>query len=260
MSSSKAEAAVKVGSAIQFAEIGCRILPADGKNPGGFLGKGWQDQATRDPAVIEQWWNQWPNANIAALSDNAFLPIDVDDPGSWDAFCAAHTPSPPTPHYLTGGKPGRARWLFQLPARLPQRRMIAPGVELRHSTTSNLVVIVPPGINPDSGERYEWLAALDEVPIAPIPTDWLQATSIPRPAERPAGEWVERFCRDYTTGCGETHPSTMALAAYLVRKLGSGEVALELLLAWNQRRCKPPKPEEEIVRQVRWAVCKEAGR
>ena len=102
-----------------------------------------------------------------------------------------------------------------------------------------------------------------------MPATWLEQgrrdgkAEAPRgatPAGRPAGEWVGRFCRDYVTGGGETHPATMSMAAYLVRRLGNGQLALELLLAWNERRCRPPKPEHEIVEQVRWAVQREAGR
>jgi hypothetical protein len=52
----------------------------------------------------------------------------------------------------------------------------------------------------------------------------------------------------------------MAAAAYLVRLTGSGQVTLELLRGWNARRWKPPKPDKEIVEQVRWAVKREAAR
>lgn len=49
------------------------------------------------------------------------------------------------------------------------------------------------------------------------------------------------------------------MAGFLVRKLQSGRIALELLLAWNQRHCKPPKPEREIIEIVAWATRREAG-
>ena len=120
-----------------------------------------------------------------------------------------------------------------------------------------MVCIVPPGRNPDTGRELEWTTGLDGAPLAPFPSAWLERGHTPQPV-RPASEWVARFCHDYTTGCGETHPATMSMAAYLVRKLGSGQLALELLLGWNQRRCRPPKPEAEIREQVLWAARREA--
>jgi hypothetical protein len=68
----------RVAAALRFAALGCRIAPAAGKNPGGYLGEEWQRKATRDPDLIAAWWQAWPLANVAILPDRALLPVDVD--------------------------------------------------------------------------------------------------------------------------------------------------------------------------------------
>ncbi len=201
---------------------------------------------------------------MAILGDRALLPVDVDNPDAFRRFQDEHGEAPRTPRYLSGGDGGRERVLFRYPgdaALARVDRMLTTGVQLRHSNASALVCIVPPGRNPDTGRELEWTVGLDDAPLADIPAAWL---TVARPAAgalavTPAGDWVRVFGRDYAAGQGECHPATMKMAAYLVRKLGSGQLALELMLGWNARRCKPPKPEAEIVEQVRWAVRKEAG-
>lgn len=251
----------RIAGALRFAGLGCRIAPAAGKNPGGYLGNIWQRQASRDPDLIRAWWEAWPAANVAILPDRALLPLDVDDPISFERFQLEHGWAPLTPRYLTGGDGGRERLLFAFPGEKALEgvdRKLAEGVQLRHSHKTAMVCIVPPGRNLDTGRELQWTIGLDDAPLAVCPTAWLERAAPPADG-RPAGEWVERFCRDYVSGCGETHPSTMSMAAYLVRRLGSGQLALELLLGWNQRRCHPPKPEREIREQVLWAAQREAA-
>jgi hypothetical protein len=94
-----------------------------------------------------------------------------------------------------------------------------------------------------------------------LPDAWL--AGLRREAGKPVrstSEWAEIFGTDIVTGNGVCHPTMVSMAGYLVRKLQSGQVALELLLAWNQRRCKPPKSEAEIAELVAWTVRQEANR
>lgn len=66
-----------------------------------------------------------------------------------------------------------------------------------------------------------------------------------RPA-RPMSHWAQIVTRTYVTGCGETHPDVLSLAGWLMEKLRSREVVLELLLPWSREHHKPPKPAREI--------------
>jgi hypothetical protein len=245
----------RLEAAIEFAEIGCRVVPCLGKNPGRLLGGDWQLRASRDTDVLCGWWQRWPDANVGILGDTVLIPLDVDDPESFERFQAEHGAAPPTPRYLTGGAPGRERLLFKHPGGTVEPKL-ADGVQLRRG---NLMSLVPPSVHPDTGVVTEYTTALDEVPIAPVPAAWLKRVRPGVHPAKPRSHWAELVSRHYRTGCGETHPDVVSLAGYLVKKLGSGRVALELLLGWNQRHCHPPKPEREIVDIVAWAAKKEAG-
>ncbi len=247
----------------EFAALGCDIGPAAGKNPGGYLGDRWQDKATRDPGpdrrLVETVAARRTSAS--SLDGRSFRSTSMTRraSGASKRRTAGRRSHPATcPAAPTGI---RERLLLAFPgdeALERADRKLCPGVQLRWSHDTNLVCIVPPGINPDTGRSLEWIVGLDDAPLAPFPTAWLERASAPT-AGRPASEWVEKFCRDYVSGSGETHPATMSMAAYLVHKLGSGQLALELLLGWNQRRCHPPKPEREIRDQVLWAARREAS-
>jgi hypothetical protein len=253
----------RIDAALRFAALGCRIAPAAGKNPGGYLGAGWQHKATRDdPDLIAAWWKAWPAANVAILPDRALLPLDVDDPVSFKRFQTEHGPAPRTPRYLTGGDGGRERLLFAFPGDgvlSRADRKLCDGVQLRWSHNTSMVCIVPPGRNPDTGRELRWTIGLDEALRAPIPPAWLERVTTPKPGQ-PASYWAEIVTRDYHTGCGDTHPDMLKLAGWLMHRLRCGEVVLELLLGWNERRCKPPKPASEIESLVAWVAKREAGR
>jgi hypothetical protein len=92
-----------LAAALEFAEIGVRVVIVQGKNPGGFLGRHWEQQATRDPAVLCGWWERWPDVNVGILGDAVLLPLDVDNPDSFERFQAEHGQAPPTPRFYTGG-------------------------------------------------------------------------------------------------------------------------------------------------------------
>lgn len=255
-----------LASALEFAQLGCRVVPCVGKNPGGRLGNDWQHKATRDESTLRAWWGCWPNDNVGVVPDRACVPLDVDNPAGFERFQGDRGPAPTTPRYYTGGAepPGRERLLLAWDERIQHAdRKLADGLQLRHwKPGSVLMSVVPPSIHPDTGVELEWRIGLDEAPLAPLPEAWLERVlSQPDgPRGRPTDEWVKAFRRTYRTGCGETHPNVVAMAGYLVRRLGSGQVALELLLAWNETHCQPPKPAEEITEIVAYVARKEARR
>ena len=250
----------RIASALQFAALGCLIAPAAGKDPGGYLGKRWQRQATRDPDLIAAWWEAWPTANVAILPERALLPVDVDDPSNFERFQADHGQAPRTPRYLTGGGDRRERLLFAFPgdeALEGVGRKLAPGVQLRHSHNTNLVCVAA-WLEPDTGRELQWLIELDE-PLAQFPPAWRERANAPKPG-KPASHWAGIVTRQYVTGCGDTHPDVLSLAAWKMRNLRCGEAVLELLLCWNNRHCTPPKPIEEVESIVAWVARQEAGR
>lgn len=72
-------------AALTFAEAGMFLVPTDAtdiKNPGSILGNRWQDQSSRDPKGIRQWWTDQPGAGIAwdvGRSGGIAFDLDCDD-------------------------------------------------------------------------------------------------------------------------------------------------------------------------------------
>jgi hypothetical protein len=65
---------------------------------------------------------------------------------------------------------------------------------------------------------------------------------------RPPEEW--RKLTQQGVGKGERNCSIASLAGHLLRHRVDGFVTLNLLLAWNASRCRPPLPDAEVERTV----------
>ncbi|CAM3636161.1 phage/plasmid primase, P4 family [Mycolicibacterium frederiksbergense] len=66
-----------------YAKAGCHVIPIrpGTKNPGSYLGNGWQQQATDDLDKVRDWWTRWPDAWLALHAGaSGFLVIDIDKP------------------------------------------------------------------------------------------------------------------------------------------------------------------------------------
>jgi hypothetical protein len=255
----------RLDSAVEFARL-VPVVIVKGKHPGGYLGAGWQHQATRDEHVLRDWWAHWPEGNVGVVPSGELAPVDVDAPAAFERLQRETAEAPPTPRFYTGGAhpPGRERLLFAHPGERALAgivdTMIAPGVQLRVPLPGRgaLMSLVPPSAHPDTGVRQEWRIGLDEVPLAPLPEAWL--ARVPRAKRgRPKSEWAALFARTFTAGCGETHPSFVAMAGRLVPAVGA-RATFELLRCWNARHCRPPKDEREIAAAIRWVARKEARR
>lgn len=137
--------------------------PSVGKHP--IFAGDWRKYATCDPDIVEKWWTQNPDANIAMKAEGLVI-LDVDDTSAlielpaFDTVCSE-----------TGG--GGYHYFFKAdrefsnsPGNLPH------GIDVRGS---NGYVVLPPSKH-YSGRKYEWEVSsnpLDEgVEIQPIPK-WL---------------------------------------------------------------------------------------
>ncbi len=69
--------ASKAQHALQAAALGIPVfrLRRNGKKP---AAKGWQREATTDPATIERLWTETPDANIGWMTGNGLFALDID--------------------------------------------------------------------------------------------------------------------------------------------------------------------------------------
>ena len=141
-------------AALKYAvEYEWRVLPARprGKVP---LIKNWPEKANSDPKTIMEWWERWPDANVAIATGNGLLVLDVDyDKGG--AFSMRELREkynlPTMPTVETPG-PGCHHYMQNISDEIGNKVDYMPGLDLRGAGGC---VISPPSIHPNGG-IYQW--------------------------------------------------------------------------------------------------------
>jgi hypothetical protein len=158
-----------LAEALALAERGVSVFPVhtirdgfcscgkpDCKSPGKHprTQHSWKD-ATRDPAVIENWWAQWPDANIAVATGkvSGIVVLDIDGEkgeARLQELEAQFAPLLETVEVRTGR--GRHLW-FRYPKDVDHIPSSAgDGLDVR---ADGGYVVVPPSVHA-SGRSYEW--------------------------------------------------------------------------------------------------------
>jgi hypothetical protein len=159
-----------------------RLVPKD-KGPDGepIDGTGGFKKATRDPAVIRDWWGRIPNANIGVATGDGFFILDLDGDEAQRWFinaCGRH--GEPDPTLTVKTRPDRSHLYFWAPLEIPNSTSrLAPHVDIRGAGG---YAVAPPSIHPDTGHAYQ---IIHDLPIAEA-TRWLTDLAMPDPVPRPA--------------------------------------------------------------------------
>lgn len=247
-----------IRTALRFAEHGFHVFPCWPRDKKPATEHGLKD-ATADLAVIERWWRQEPNFNVAiatgAASGVFVVDVDgVDAEAELRKLEAAHSALPATVEAITA----RGRHVyFKMPDQ-PVRNSagkLAPGVDVR---ATGGYVLVPPSMHP-FGRRYCW--SVDSSNAFAAAPDWLLA-KIAEPngggvSVTPPSEWRE-LVKGVTEGARDC--STTRLAGYLLRRRIDPIIVLELLQGWNTRSCTPPMSEKDVERIVDSIAARELKR
>ncbi|MGE5089911.1 MAG: bifunctional DNA primase/polymerase [Candidatus Levyibacteriota bacterium] len=227
---------------------GWSVIPVEsrGKRPR----VAWTEFQHRLPAQaeVDQWFRRWPDANIGIVCGrvSGLVVVDVDPRHGGERSLRelerAFGPLPRSVEAATGGG-GRHLYFAHPGGTVTNRVGVAPGIDLR---ADGGCVVAPPSVHA-SGRRYAWVAAQGpgECPLAPAPA-WIGA-----PALR--ARHTRRHWRDLVRAGvpeGQRNASLASLAGRLLWHGVDEEVVLELLLAWNRQRCRPPLPDEEVAAVV----------
>lgn len=204
--------------------------------------------ATRDE--VKTWCQRWPQCNVGIVTGeiSGLVVLDIDPKhggaASLTKLIQEHGPLPHTVEAHTGG--GGRHLYFSHPGGVVRNKVgLAPGIDLRGDGGC---VVAPPSTHV-SGKSYEWLPGHDptHAVLAPMP-GWLLLKA---EGDRPrAGHSVE-YWRNLLQGGvdeGERNTTIASLMGHLLWHGVDPDVALELLLCWNRHRCRPPLPEEEVIR------------
>jgi hypothetical protein len=202
---------------------------------------GFKD-ATTDPSQVQEWWHQWPQANVAIATGSAsglgVVDLDAAKGGleAWEGLIAQHGPVE-TLTVITGS--GGRHLYFQAPEEVLLKSTadwVAPGIDTR---AEGGYVVVPPSIH-SAGHRYQWANSL---PPAPLP-DWLlnlwpkQGSHSQLPQEANGDEPILE---------GQRNATLTSLAGSMRRRGTSPESIKAALLAENEARCLPPLSEAEVL-------------
>jgi Bifunctional DNA primase/polymerase, N-terminal/Primase C terminal 1 (PriCT-1) len=245
--------------ALQLAAKGLAVFPCLPRSKKPATAHGFQD-ASKDQQQIEAWWGPRPDLNIGVATGAVswIVVIDVDS-GEKElrALEAQHGALPATVQSRT---PRGGRHIFfrhpGWPVKCSQSEF-APGIDLR---ADGGYVVVPPSIW-ENGRRYFW-STTAEITVADAPAwvlDRLKATSAPTAgAPTPASAW--RALVHDGVDEGQRNKSVARLAGHLLRRRIDPHVTLDLLIAWDQSRCRPPLGAAEVTTIVNSIAAKEIKR
>lgn len=226
------------------------------KHPVGRLAPRGLLDASRDPNVLAAWFERerW-NVGIATGAVSGIVVLDIDPRHGGEealvALEAEHGPLPPTWRFLTGGDGEHI--VFRHPGGTVKNSAgrIGPGIDVRGDGG---YIVAPPSLH-ISGRPYAISVDHhpDEVALAPLP-HWLlnllaePAAAGPLNIGRVQTDW--RTHLSGTIGEGERNIALARLAGLLLGRRIDPHACLDLVLAFNAARCRPPLPDLEVVSTV----------
>jgi hypothetical protein len=204
--------------------------------------------------MVRSWYRRQPDAGVGIVTGLAsgLVVLDVDaghgGEASLQRLVQAHGPVPWTVECHTGG--GGRHLYFAHPGGVVHNRAgFRPGLDLRGDGG---YVVAPPSIHP-SGRVYTWAPTGDPERAAPAPLPaWLLHAASGALGKGRVGHTREHWRRLVAEGVdeGTRNASVASLTGHLLFRGVDPKVALELMLAWNRMRCRPPLADEEVARTV----------
>lgn len=218
--------------------------------------KGAYKAATTDVNQVEQWWTDWPDANIgiATGAGSGIFVLDVDPKNGGNKSLAKLQDRIVFGFEVvvaTGG--GGAHHYYRFPKDQVVRcsaGKIGDGLDIRGEGG---YIIAPPSSHA-SGRRYEWAETSgpheQELPEAPPALlELIASVSKSRKKKGGAGQAVPKFSGkdpEIEYAEGERNAGLASVAGSLRRSgLDQDEIEAALLVA-NKKRCKPPLGEDEV--------------
>jgi DNA-binding HxlR family transcriptional regulator len=232
-------AALFVEHASRYAELGWTLLNLNGKKP---RGQRWQQTRFSPSENVAGKWSHWGQAdNLGVLL--AASELEVVEPDTAEALerllalCGGELPATPT--VRSGGK--SIHLYFRANGAKPAER---DGLELRAGAQQ---CVLPPSVHPETMRPYAWLPgrAPWEVELALVPEELLAffaSTKAFNGGAAPVGKEIRQPGR---------HRALLSLAGSMRNRGLAGDEIAVVLLAVNEKRCKPPLPTEEVVELAR---------
>lgn len=237
-------------AAARYLARGWSVLPLQRGDKRPLLRWEALQQTHPDPTTLAQWFAQWPGANIGIVTGEIsnLIVLDVDPKhGGDDSLKELErrfgTLSDTVEAHTGGG--GRHLYFTHPGGFVPNRAGLAQGVDLRGDGG---YVVAPPSLHP-SGQLYAWARGRSPEEMAPAALPrWLLFARRGLRARRSLADW--RLLVHEGVEEGERNSTIASLTGHLLWHGVDPQVALELLLAWNRVRCRPPLDDDEVARVV----------
>jgi len=212
----------------------------------------WEPLQNAAPSAeqVTQWFTRWPDANIGIVTGEIsnLVVLDIDPKHGGDVALERlerqHGPLPATIEVITGG--GGRHLYFSHPGSLIRNRAgLAQGIDLRGDGG---YIVAPPSIHPN-GQLYAWAPSRspEEATLAPLP-HWILLASGTARIRRTAEDWRRLVSEGVPEG--QRNSTIASLSGHLLWHQVDPDVVLELLLAWNRMRCRPPLDDAEVAQVV----------
>ena len=234
-------------TALALARKGLKVFPCLPRQKEPATEHGCKD-ASADPEIIQAWWAERPDCNVAIATGtvSGIFVVDIDNiDAEFEVrrLEAAHGTLPPTVEALTA----RGRHVYfkmpQAPVRNSASR-IAPDIDVRGDGG---YVLAPPSVHP-TGRVYAW--SVDSAGVIAEAPEWLLTRISDRTngngEATPPAEWRTLVSAGVDEGARD---STCArLAGHLLRRFIDPHVVLDLMQCWKLRAVgrrfrRPTSPE-----------------
>jgi hypothetical protein len=226
-------------AALEYCAKGFHVIPCHPREKVPLIQ--WKNFQTLETPkeFIEEWWEKYPDANVALVLGQGLFAVDVDGPLGHKELQAHGIRIPAcTPTSLTGKG---VHYIFQGEA--VDRVGLLPQVDIR----GRGIIVAPPSIHP-SGKQYTWLVPPDTIPEAPEAL--LRLLSQPSHTQvAPNGpSWLAEALAG--VGEGVRNATCAKLAGYFLGKGMPQEAVEQLLLTWADK-CSPRMSTDEVMRCVK---------
>jgi len=217
----------------------------------------WQTRTTTSEDEVEKWFSgSHAHRNIGLPLGNAsrLIGVDIDGESGEEYLLELSDGDLPTTWEFTTGK-GR-RLLYRLPQGLKVKKFKKANQNKQHEELALLgdgqQTVIPPSIH-QNGIPYQWIPGRSpfEMPEPAEAPEWMLKLMTDPKSERKFQPTVTPEEWTGTVYEGHRQDRLKKLAGSL---LGRGTIPKEEVLlflrAWNEKHCKPPWPDEELVTLV----------
>jgi len=265
--------------ALGYADLGWRVFPIrcpvdtksgvrcscgdpecnPGKHP--YFQNPYQS-VSKNPAKIEEWWADHPDANIGIPTGrpSEIVVLDEDPRNGGDSSLERlekeHGPLPKTVTAKTGG--GGRHFYFRYSGGEIKSGALDPdnypGIDIQ---VDKVCVVAPPSLH-KTGNKYEWVEGLEPhcTELAPLPGWILKQIRNKKTKKTTGGKGqADQLSQTPIFTKGYRNSSMMRAAGSVNQFCCTGTEIFQHLVLFNRNRCEPPLPESQV-KSVANSACK----